>query len=257
MGYERNHAIVVSDCGYGDFIEQAHAKAIELGGAVTPIINGAINHVRSFAVLADGSKEGWGESEKGDQQRAELIEFLRSLYYEDFSSPISWAEVQYGDDERATCVVASSDHDRVSHANNDSVERERPNEPQRIDQLPGGCWPAVLASLTGIPHERLGRHIPAGDPATWSRDDGTWTTYHNAIVEELHAHGWTYEQLGSRIPRGFAIGIGKSPRGVDHSVIVCDGKLWFDPHPSREGCEIRCFEIVVPIAGVLARAGGG
>jgi hypothetical protein len=125
-------------------------------------------------------------------------------------------------------------------------------EPLKLDQVSGGCWPACLAGLTGIPHEALTRHVPPNFRETMN-DDGVWNAFHNAILVELHAHGWTYDYLGPRIPRGFAIGVGKSPRGLDHAVIVHDGVLWHDPHPSRAGLvRITSFEILVPILGILS-----
>lgn len=127
-------------------------------------------------------------------------------------------------------------------------------EPQRFTLIPSGCWTACLAGLTGIPKEDLDRHVPrnladrmrAGDDVR-----ATWNTYHNAVVAELHAHHWTYLDTGTRIPKGYAIACGKSVRGLDHAVIVLDGELWHDPHPSRAGLtSIICYELVVPIIGI-------
>jgi hypothetical protein len=125
--------------------------------------------------------------------------------------------------------------------------------PARYDQVPSGCWPACLAGLTGIPHDALARLVPDVPTERLVSDDDIWREYHNAINGALHQHGWMYAQLGSRIPRGFAIGIGPGPRGHMHSAIVLDGVLWHDPHPSRAGVErLTSFEIVVPILGLLS-----
>ncbi len=127
------------------------------------------------------------------------------------------------------------------------------NEPLRIDQIPGGCWPACLAGLTGIQHDALARHVPADFKP--ERDD-VWREYRNAIVAELHAHGWTYVDCGTRIPKGWSVMVGRSERGVDHAVIAFDGALWHDPHPSRAGLvSVKCYELVIPIVGLVERAG--
>ena len=108
MGYMRHHAIVVT--GFGDRVVTAHevARAIfaddddPLHGPpapVTPLTNEVTNGYRSFAVLSDGSKEGWGASEKGDAARDKLIAWLREDDY------CVWAEVQYGDEERQNKVT--------------------------------------------------------------------------------------------------------------------------------------------------------
>lgn len=114
MGYNRNHAIVVSDHGYGDHLVAAHTQATALRMCVSPIVEGVVNHVRSFACLADGSKEGWPESDTGDAAREAFVAYLRFCAYDDGSSPLSWAEIQYGDDENVTKVLASSDDDRAA-----------------------------------------------------------------------------------------------------------------------------------------------
>lgn len=109
MGYMRHHAIVVT--GFGDRIVAAHevARAIfadddngPLHGPpapVTPLTDEVTNGYRSFAVLSDGSKDGWPVSDKGNAARDKLIAWLRKDDY------CSWAEVQYGDEEHENKVL--------------------------------------------------------------------------------------------------------------------------------------------------------
>jgi hypothetical protein len=77
MGYMRHHAIVVTTWNRQQ-AERAHAKATELGMQVSEIITSHTNAQESFFVAPDGSKEGWSESDTGDQRRDAFIEFLRN-----------------------------------------------------------------------------------------------------------------------------------------------------------------------------------
>lgn len=108
MGYMRDHAIVVAG-EYGDYIDDAHRVAANLFGWVSPISPEMTNHCRSFFVPPDGSKEYWRESEAGDAKRAIFIRYLKSLAYDDGSSPLRWIEVQFGDDNREAKVCDASD----------------------------------------------------------------------------------------------------------------------------------------------------
>jgi hypothetical protein len=112
MGYMRHHAIIVSDHGYGDHIEGALDKARQLGCAVSELVASPVNGLRSFLVAPDGSKEGWAESDLGDERRALFVEYLLAQSYEDGSSPLSWVEVQYGDDAWKTEIIRDSDDAR-------------------------------------------------------------------------------------------------------------------------------------------------
>lgn len=112
MGYMRHHAIVVTDGGYGDHIELAEEAATAHGCAVSPIVKSPTNGYRSFLVATDGSKEGWPESDTGDERRAAFLAWLETTRYEDGSCPLRWVEVQYGDDEGVTKVVSDSDMHR-------------------------------------------------------------------------------------------------------------------------------------------------
>lgn len=107
MGYMRHHMIVVTT--YDEpLIQNAHSRATELFGAstgVTPIMMSPINHYYSFFVPTDGSKEGWSDSHDGDANRAEFVAWLNAQRFDDNSSALKWAEVQYGDEQRDNRVL--------------------------------------------------------------------------------------------------------------------------------------------------------
>lgn len=114
MGYMRHHAVLVSG-SYDDHLERAHEEAIaifgfhDLAGLVSPVIAGASNGERSFFVAPDGSKEGWGTSDAGDEARRNFCAYLARQAYDDGSSPLSWVEVVYGDEMRQNRVTRSDD----------------------------------------------------------------------------------------------------------------------------------------------------
>lgn len=121
MGYMRHHAIIVTsslpDREMGaDYIDLAHAKAVELGMSVTSVTDEVTNGYRSFLIAPDGSKEGWGESDAGDSRRAAMIEYLDSQRYDDGSSPLDWVVVQFGDDEMITRIIRDdAEHRRENY----------------------------------------------------------------------------------------------------------------------------------------------
>ena len=106
MGYIKHHAIVVTGT-YGDWAAKAKAEAVKVfsgTASVTSLTGPDLNDTRSFMVAPDGSKEGWEGSDKGDAARDRFIEYLRSQQCEDGSSPLSWAEVVLGSDDREAHV---------------------------------------------------------------------------------------------------------------------------------------------------------
>lgn len=107
MGYIAHHAIIVTGADYNNAIVKAHAKAKELGCCVTSLTAKAVNGYRSFLIAPDGSKEGWQESDAGDQRRAEWIEWTKTTLHEDGSGPLEWVEVRFGSDDNKAEV---SDH---------------------------------------------------------------------------------------------------------------------------------------------------
>ena len=112
----------------------------------------------------------------------------------------------------------------------------------RVDQRDDGCWPACIATITGLSLDVLPH------PSTEELTREAWSDYHNRLLMTLHGLGWTLLDLGQRIPLGLAIASGIGPRDLGHSVVVKDGELWHDPHPSRQGLETcHGYEIVVPV----------
>jgi len=81
--------------------------------AVSEIVESPAD-VCSFAVFPDGSKEGWPESNEGDTKREMFRAYLNRQRWRDGSSPLDWAEVQYGDDEGDNKVVAHEAEVEVS-----------------------------------------------------------------------------------------------------------------------------------------------
>lgn len=107
MGYMRHHTIVVT--ASEPHISAAHEAAKRLRCEPSEITPKTVNGYQSFMVPPDGSKEGWCESDAGDEHRSRFIEYLRSTRYSDGSNPIKWVCVQFGDDNKQTCIVDHSD----------------------------------------------------------------------------------------------------------------------------------------------------
>jgi len=110
MGSMCHHAIVVT--AFKNYIPEAHAKAKEIIEApdkfghsnklVSEIIESNINAYWSFFIAADGSKEGWDDSDLFNERRGEFIKWLRQ------SRSCSWALIQYGDEENDNRMLECS-----------------------------------------------------------------------------------------------------------------------------------------------------
>jgi len=107
MGYMRHHAIIVTSFGE-DWLVPAHQKATAIFPIVSPILESGMNYYLSFLIPCDGSKEGWSASDEGDERRDRFINWLRDQEYDDGSSCLTWAEVQYGDEDGEQVVLRHS-----------------------------------------------------------------------------------------------------------------------------------------------------
>lgn len=112
MGYMRHHAIVVTG-GFEPETKEAHAKAVEIfgSGLVSGILASPVNSYWSFFICPDGSKEGWDQSDLGDDRRNAFIEYLDKAGEPNGFCPVDWVEVQYADEERETKVCRHSDEE--------------------------------------------------------------------------------------------------------------------------------------------------
>lgn len=121
MGYIRHHAIVVTGWD-DDRVRIAHEQARRLleqrtqdgiahlpDDVLTPIIDAHLNGYTSFAILPDGSKEFWGDSDEMDTIRAAFLDWLESQRDEEGGSYLRWAEVIFGDEDGPARITQSSD----------------------------------------------------------------------------------------------------------------------------------------------------
>ncbi|MGG4444533.1 hypothetical protein [Brevibacillus fortis] len=99
MGSIRHNAVVVTGENYDrKKFENAHVKAMELFGLLTsPIVTSELNGYMSFFVAPDGSKEGWAESDIGDEKRKEFADYIDSLAYGDGSNTVKFVVVAYNE----------------------------------------------------------------------------------------------------------------------------------------------------------------
>ena len=94
MGYINHHAIIATAWDV-KCIKDAHAKAREIfGDTCTEVVVSPINGYATFFIAPDGSKEGWDDSNAGDNRRDHLHAWLKEN--EGF---IDVVEVHYGGDE--------------------------------------------------------------------------------------------------------------------------------------------------------------
>lgn len=100
MGTMHHHALIVTSWDR-DAIADAHKVASGASPHVTPVIMAGSNGYASFAVMPDGSKEGWAESDVGDASRGAIISWIDAQAYEDGSNRLSWAEVSFGELENS------------------------------------------------------------------------------------------------------------------------------------------------------------
>lgn len=95
MGYIKHHAIVVTRWN-DKHIERAHGLAIENSLSPTDITPSVVNGYRSFMIPPDGSKEGWEESNLGDERRSAWVNAMKDLGEDDYCE---WAELAFRDDD--------------------------------------------------------------------------------------------------------------------------------------------------------------
>ena len=98
MGYIKHHGIAVTS-SIDELIKEAHTQAKSIFKYRTSeILNSETNGYKSFFIAPDGSKEGWGESNNGNDKRETFVKWVNEKAYEDGSNSISFCEFFYGED---------------------------------------------------------------------------------------------------------------------------------------------------------------
>lgn len=113
-------------------------------------------------------------------------------------------------------------------------------DPQKPGQ--GNCVQAAVASILGLPLEEVPNFIEKEGSVEF------WRTFKSFLRDR----GWEPIMLpGNYVPMCDYLASGKSERGCGHMVIMNDGQLVHDPHPSRKG--IRNVDCIY----LLAKRGSG
>lgn len=100
------------------------------------------------------------------------------------------------------------------------------NDPQgRV----GNCLQAAVASIIEFELESV-PHFAALPDDTWFDQMCNWLNENGFDIYDYDA-----EDMPSCDE--YMLVIGKSPRGVSHSVVYYKGELAHDPHPSRDGVQ--------------------
>ena len=90
--------------------------------------------------------------------------------------------------------------------------------------VPGDCWRAAVASVLRKPLDLVPHFILFGD--SWPQAFDLWLAW-----EGLRQHGTRTDV----IPDEVCIVGGPSPRGILHACVGMNGRIVWDPHPSRDG----------------------
>jgi hypothetical protein len=115
------------------------------------------------------------------------------------------------------------------------------------DKQHGDCWRTCIASILECDVDTFPYH----------NGDITWPEEYAEVVQILESMGYAYESMpiNSVVNKaldcpdtdGYCIAIGKSSRGVNHSVVWRNG-IAHDPHPENSGIsDIIRFEILTKI----------
>jgi hypothetical protein len=74
------------------------AKSLFPKGCISPRMVAEANGYESFAITTCGSKSGWPEAEKHNTNIETLINYMHMYDFDDGTSSIEWAVVEYGHD---------------------------------------------------------------------------------------------------------------------------------------------------------------
>lgn len=110
----------------------------------------------------------------------------------------------------------------------------------------GNCTEACVASLYGLPLESIPDFHSEGEGGYWPK-----------LRRYFSSNGIYLLHLPpNHTPPVMYFGVGPASRGCNHMVIMMEGEVIWDPHPSREGL-LSVQAIYVPVAFDPTRVGLG
>lgn len=103
MGFFRHDFIIVGGFDEGLVAKLwADARDIFPWRMISPIVQGMANGYRSFFIGADGSKEGWEDSYKGDVARDKMLKCLESV-----GDGVNWCILSFPEDAKPFVMEAN------------------------------------------------------------------------------------------------------------------------------------------------------
>jgi len=125
-------------------------------------------------------------------------------------------------------------------------------DPEAEDPNKGNCTEAAVASILGLQLSEVPRfHQEGGDAVDF------WS----AFEDFLTGRGlYVLREEGNFVPECMYLASGPSKRGCKHMVVMQDGKLVHDPHPSRAGLlSVDFIHLLIPkdLRGKTVRQGCG
>lgn len=122
----------------------------------------------------------------------------------------------------------------------------------------GNCLLACVASILEVPLADLPHMGPeTHDGSWWGLVQGVLQARGHTLVYYVPDGGVEGHRFLDIAPPGYHIACGESPRSildehgknVGHCVVMKDGKLAHDPHPSRAGItSVRDWLLIMPVA---------
>jgi hypothetical protein len=112
----------------------------------------------------------------------------------------------------------------------------------------GNCFATCIACLLRVPADTV-PNFCVDRPSRWFMDCNDWLRERGWTALYLRGESWV-AFLPEQHPGLTVIASGPGPRGCDHCVLMRDGKLLHDPHPSEDGL-VRVNDVMVlaPLGG--------
>ena len=118
---------------------------------------------------------------------------------------------------------------------------QTPVDQTKFGKPDGNCLSACIATVLGCPLESIPDF--GDEPGWYSKFESFIRSQGYELVHLDNSGAWAFK------PDGYHIGNGISPRGLMHSCVFEDGKIYWDPHPSRQGIEsVRSWFLLFPLA---------